>query len=43
MRVPEQEIALRYQATVEAVHSSTTIEGNPLNKKKVELKEFVEK
>ena len=34
--LPEQEIALRYRATVEAVHSSTTIEGNPLNKRQVE-------
>jgi Fic family protein len=34
--LPEQEIILRYRATVEAVHSSTTIEGNPLNRKQVE-------
>lgn len=34
--LPEREIALRYRATVEAVHSSTTIEGNPLSKQQVE-------
>ncbi len=34
--LPEKEIALRYRATVEAIHSSTTIEGNQLNKKQVE-------
>lgn len=34
--LPEKEIALRYRATVEAIHSSTTIEGNELNKKQVE-------
>lgn len=33
--LPEQEIALRFRATIEAVHSSTTIEGNPLNKNQV--------
>lgn len=33
--LPEQEIALRFRATVDAVHSSTTIEGNPLNKNQV--------
>ena len=35
--LPEKEIALRYRATVEAIHSSTTIEGNQLNKKQSEL------
>ncbi len=34
--VPEREIELRYRATVEATHSSTSIEGNPLNIKQVE-------
>ncbi len=29
--LPEQEIALRYKALVESAHSSTSIEGNPLN------------
>jgi len=33
--LPEQEIALRFRAAIEAIHSSTTIEGNPLNKKQV--------
>ena len=33
--LPEQEIALRFRAAVDAVHSSTTIEGNPLNKNQV--------
>lgn len=33
--LPEQEIALRFRATIEAVYSSTTIEGNPLNKNQV--------
>jgi Fic family protein len=34
--LPEREIAMRYRATVEATHSSTSIEGNPLNIKQVE-------
>lgn len=34
--LPEQEIVLRYKAAIESVHSSTSIEGNPLNKKQVE-------
>jgi Fic family protein len=34
--LPELEISLRYRSTVEAIHSSTTIEGNPLNKNEVE-------
>jgi len=34
--LPEREIELRYRATVEATHSSTSIEGNPLNVKQVE-------
>lgn len=29
--LPELEVQLRFRATVEAVHSSTSIEGNPLN------------
>lgn len=33
--LPEQEIALRYKATIESVHSSTSIEGNPLNQNQV--------
>jgi len=33
--LPEQEIILRFRAAIEAVHSSTTIEGNPLNKNQV--------
>lgn len=33
--LPEQEIALRFRANVEAIHSSTTIEGNPLNTNQV--------
>lgn len=33
--LPEREIALRYRATVDAVYSSTTIEGNPLSKSEV--------
>lgn len=33
--LPEQEIVLRFRAAIEAVHSSTTIEGNPLNKNQV--------
>lgn len=34
--LPEQEIALRYRAAIESVHSSTSIEGNPLDEKQVE-------
>lgn len=34
--LPEREIELRHRATVEATHSSTAIEGNPLNIKQVE-------
>jgi len=34
--LPEREIELRYRATVEATHSSTSIEGNPLSRKQVE-------
>lgn len=34
--LPEQEIVLRYRAAIESVHSSTSIEGNPLSKKQVE-------
>ena len=34
--LPEVEIELRLRASVEAVHSSTTIEGNPLNKVQVQ-------
>ena len=34
--LPEREIKLRYRATVEATHSSTSIEGNPLSLKQVE-------
>jgi Fic family protein len=33
--LPEQEIALRYKAAIESVHSSTSIEGNPLNQNEV--------
>lgn len=33
--LPEREIEMRYRATVEATHSSTSIEGNPLNIKQV--------
>ena len=33
--LPEQEVILRFRATIEAVHSSTTIEGNALNKNQV--------
>lgn len=33
--LPAQEIALRYKAAIESVHSSTSIEGNPLNPKQV--------
>ena len=34
--LPEIEIELRLRASVEAIHSSTTIEGNPLNKLQVQ-------
>lgn len=34
--LPEREIEIRYRASVEATHSSTSIEGNPLNLKQVE-------
>ena len=34
--LPEREIEMRYRASVEATHSSTSIEGNPLNLKQVE-------
>ncbi len=34
--IPELAIELRYRATVESVHSSTSIEGNPLNQQEVE-------
>ena len=34
--LPEREVELRYRATVEATHSSTSIEGNPLNMKQTE-------
>jgi len=34
--LPEREIEMRYRATVEASHSSTSIEGNPLSLKQVE-------
>ncbi len=34
--LPEREVELRYRATVEATHSSTSIEGNPLNLQQVE-------
>ena len=33
--LPQQEITLRYRAAVDAVHSSTTIEGNPLKRQEV--------
>ncbi len=33
--LPQQEIALRFRAAVEATYSSTTIEGNPLDKNAV--------
>lgn len=33
--LPELEVNLRFRATVEAVHSSTSIEGNPLNEQQV--------
>ena len=34
--LPEREVEIRYRASVEATHSSTSIEGNPLNLKQVE-------
>lgn len=34
--LPEREIEIRYRASIEATHSSTSIEGNPLNLKQVE-------
>lgn len=34
--LPELELQLRFRATVESVHSSTSIEGNPLNRQQVE-------
>lgn len=34
--LPEREIEMRHRATVEATHSSTSIEGNPLNRMQVE-------
>jgi Fic family protein len=34
--LPEQVIALRYKAAIESVHSSTSIEGNPLNPRQVQ-------
>lgn len=34
--LPQQEIALRYKAAIESVHSSTSIEGNPLSEHQVE-------
>src|SRR3989344_9561545 len=33
--LPKQEITLRWRAAVDAVHSSTTIEGNPLKRQEV--------
>lgn len=33
--LPEREVELRYRSTVEATHSSTSIEGNPLSLKQV--------
>lgn len=33
--IPELAIKLRFRATVESVHSSTSIEGNPLNQQEV--------
>jgi len=32
--LPELEVQLRFRATVESVHSSTSIEGNPLSEHK---------
>lgn len=34
--LPKEEIILRHRALVDAAHSSTSIEGNPLNEKQVE-------
>ncbi len=34
--LPELEVQLRFRATVEAVHSSTSIEGNPLSEAQVQ-------
>lgn len=34
--LPELAIELRFRATIESVHSSTSIEGNPLNKQEVQ-------
>lgn len=34
--LPQQEMALRFRAAIEATYSSTTIEGNPLNKAEVQ-------
>lgn len=34
--LPEREIEMRYRASIEASHSSTSIEGNPLNIRQVE-------
>jgi len=34
--LPKEEIILRYRALIDAVHSSTSIEGNPLDIKQVE-------
>ena len=34
--LPERELEMRYRATVEAAHSSTSIEGNPLTIKQVD-------
>lgn len=33
--LPQQEIILRHRAAIDAVHSSTTIEGNPLKRQEV--------
>lgn len=35
--LPEREAELHYRSTVEATHSSTSIEGNPLNLKQVQF------
>ena len=34
--IPELAIELRFRATVESIHSSTSIEGNPLNEQEVQ-------
>lgn len=34
--LPELEVQLRFRATVDSVHSSTSIEGNPLNQQEVQ-------